>query len=280
MNRLLDARGLDEPPMGVFYTGVEPKTASRPKSEGLGGELNILPRRSSRSRRCGYDMEHFDRLICNEELLQRMQSNLQTFDVRPQGREGLKQAAVAMTIVNVGHEPGVYGIPIDEFCSDDAALVLTRRSLKLKKHAGQWALPGGRVERGEEPEDTALRELAEEVGLELSRESVIGRLDDFATRSRFVITPVVVWGGPDVDLKPNPAEVRAIHRIPVAEFMREDAPLLEETVDSENPILCMPVGESFIAAPTAALLYQFREVAILGKDTRVAHYEQPFFAWR
>ena len=83
-----------------------------------------------------------------------------------------------------------------------------------------------------------------------------------------------------MELKPNPAEVRSIHRIPVAELLREDAPLLEESVDSEHPILCMPVGESFIAAPTAALLYQFREVAILGNYTRVAHYDQPFFARR
>ena len=225
-------------------------------------------------------MEPSDRLICNEELLQRIRSNLESFEVRTQKEEGLRRAAVAMTVVNVARETGVYGLSTEEFSSDDAALVLTRRSLKLKNHAGQWALPGGSVERGEDPEDTALRELEEEVGLELSRESVIGRLDDFATRSRFVITPVVVWGGPDVALTPNPAEVQAIHRIPVAEFLREDAPLLEETVDDANPILCMPVGESFIAAPTAALLYQFREVAILGKDTRVAHYDQPFFAWR
>jgi hypothetical protein len=109
---------------------------------------------------------------------------------------------------------------------------------------------------------------------------VIGRLDDFATRSRFVVTPVVVWAGRGTRLEPNPAEVESIHRIPLAELLREDAPLLEASADSEHPILCMPIGESFIAAPTAAFLYQFREVAILGKDARVAHYDQPFFARR
>ena len=229
------------------------------------------------------DREHMrdsDRLTCNEALHERIRANLQGFEVRSLAGEGLKQAAVALTIVDVADERGVYEIRIDEFPRDDAALILTRRSLKLKNHAGQWALPGGSVDAGEDPEDTALRELAEEVGLDLSRENVIGRLDDFATRSRFVITPVVVWGGPGLDLKPNPAEVRAIHRIPVAEFLREDAPMLAETSENENPILCMPVGESFIAAPTAAFLYQFREVAILGNDTRVAHYDQPFFAWK
>ena len=225
-------------------------------------------------------MKRSERLVCNEDLLKRIRSNLQRFPIQRQDGKGLKRAAVAITVVDVAAGSGVYGMSADGISSDDAALVLTRRSMELKHHAGQWALPGGSVEDGEGPDETALRELAEEVGLTLPHENVIGRLDDFVTRSRFVITPVVVWAGPGVDMKPNPAEVRAIHRIPVAEFMREDAPLLEETPEGKHPILCMPVGNSWIAAPTAALLYQFREVAILGKETRVAHYEQPFFAWR
>jgi 8-oxo-dGTP pyrophosphatase MutT (NUDIX family) len=225
-------------------------------------------------------VNHGDEMTCNENFLNRIRSNLERLDVKGASGEGLKRAAVAITVVDVAGDPGVYGIRVEAFPRDDAALVLTRRSLNLKNHAGQWALPGGSLDRGEDPEDTALRELAEEVGLTLPRENVIGRLDDFATRSRFVITPVVVWGGPGVELTPNPAEVRSVHRIPVAELLREDAPLLEESEDSEHPIMCMPVGASFIAAPTAAFLYQFREVAILGNNTRVAHYDQPFFARR
>ena len=135
------------------------------------------------------------------------------------------------------------------------------------------------MEPGESPEDTALRELEEEVGLKLSHDRVIARLDDFTTRSGFVITPVVAWGGQDVDLIPDPVEVASIHRIPITEFMRDDAPLLDTIPGSGNPVLRMPVGNNWIAAPTAALIYQFREVAILGKKTRVAHFEQPLFAW-
>jgi hypothetical protein len=71
-----------------------------------------------------------------------------------------------------------------------------------------------------------------------------------------------------------------VHRIAVAELMRPDAPLLEALPERRHPVLLMPVGRSWIAAPTAAMLYQFREVAIRGHDTRVAHYEQPYFAWR
>jgi hypothetical protein len=118
------------------------------------------------------------------------------------------------------------------------------------------------------------------VGLTLDRGRILGRLDDFTTRSGFIITPVVVWGGLKVNLTPNPSEVESIHRIPIKEFMRADAPILQKVPGNGNPILLMPVGNSWIAAPTAALIYQFREVAILGRNTRVAHFEQPLFAWQ
>jgi mutator protein MutT len=162
----------------------------------------------------------------------------------------------------------------------DAAIILTRRSAKLRKHAGQWALPGGRMDNGETPEQSALRELEEEVGLQLAPSAIIGRLDDYPTRSGFSITPVVVWGGANPDLQPNPAEVESIHSIPLSEFMREDGPMLEQIAHSKHPVLRMPLGSSWVAAPTAAMIYQFREVALLGKATRVAHFEQPWFAWR
>ena len=114
----------------------------------------------------------------------------------------------------------------------------------------------------------------------LDADAVLGRLDDYVTRSGFAITPVVVWAGAAPTLTANPAEVESIHRIAVAEFMRADAPLLEALADSEHPVLRMPVGESWIAAPTAAVLYQFRELCIAGRPTRVDHFEQPLFARR
>ena len=109
---------------------------------------------------------------------------------------------------------------------------------------------------------------------------MLGRLDDFVTRSGYVITPVLVWAGAARELQPNPHEVHSIHRIPVAEFLRADAPMLDARHDSERPILRMPVGDSWIAAPTAAVLYQFRELCLCGRPTRVAHFEQPRFAWK
>ncbi|MFH0781152.1 MAG: hypothetical protein V2B20_04240 [Pseudomonadota bacterium] len=78
----------------------------------------------------------------------------------------------------------------------------------------------------------------------------------------------------------NDHEVSSLHRIPCAELLRRDAPLLDESANRDRPVLFMPVGNTWIAAPTAAMLFQFREVALLGREVRVGHYEQPSFAWR
>jgi 8-oxo-dGTP pyrophosphatase MutT (NUDIX family) len=190
------------------------------------------------------------------------------------------RAAVAITVVEEGFGAGVNGLPVPSAWSAAAALLLTRRSAALRNHAGQWALPGGRVDGDETVEQAALRELAEEVGLELPPSAVLGRLDDYASRSGFVISPVVVWAGEARTLSACDAEVASIHRIPVSEFMRTDAPLLDPGDDEHRPILRMPVGDHWIAAPTGAMLYQFREVCIAGRATRVGHFDQPLFARR
>ena len=199
------------------------------------------------------------------------------------GRDGtqkLKPSAVALTITDVGPGADLPGIAQPTSWSDESAVVLTRRSSKLRNHSGQWALPGGRLDEGESPEQTALRELKEEVGIKLDQNCILGRLDDFVTRSGYIMTPVVVWGGRLLETNLNPDEVASVHRIPLAEFVRSDAPMLSETNTSDAPILRMPVGDDHIAAPTAAILYQFREVCLCNRSTRVAHFEQPGFAWR
>jgi hypothetical protein len=90
----------------------------------------------------------------------------------------------------------------------------------------------------------------------------------------------VVWGGSQLNLVANPDEVESIHRIPISELLRKDSPILESIPESDKPVIKMPLGNDWFAAPTAAIAYQFREVAILGKNTRVAHFEQPLFAWK
>lgn len=222
----------------------------------------------------------FSAMRLSPELHATIQSALRRFDVQGMPGNAPARAAVALAMVDEGPGAVLDGIAAPVGWSHDAALLLTRRALQMRKHAGQWALPGGRMDAGETPEQAALRELHEEVGLLLPPDRVLGRLDDYATRSGFVITPVVVWAGAARELTPNPGEVASIHRIPLGEFLREDAPMLEHTEHSPHPVLCMPVGSSWIAAPTAVFLYQFREVCLLGRATRVAHFDQPAFAWQ
>ena len=219
-------------------------------------------------------------LLLDEALRQRLKTNLSAHEVARLPRSGRKHAAVAFTLVNQAMPAGIANIPFSDSAIDQAAFILTIRGAALSSHAGQRAYPGGRVDPGETTEDAALRELAEEVGLELGHEQVIGRLDDYVTRSGYVISPVVVWGGRDVTLTPNPGEVASIHRIPLSELLRKDAPILESIPQSDHPVLKMPLGDEYVAAPSAAVSYQFREVALLGRRTRVAHFEQPLFAWK
>jgi 8-oxo-dGTP pyrophosphatase MutT (NUDIX family) len=178
-------------------------------------------------------------------------------------RPDLKHAAVAVCVV----------------CSDGVpALLITRRAARMRNHPGQWALPGGRLDAGETPAEGALRELEEEVGLSLPPDAVLGLLDDYVTRSGYVMTPVVCWAGEIGELTPQETEVARIHRIPVADLDVE--PRLLRIPESEQPVIQLPLLGGFVHAPTAAVVYQFCQVACRGLDTRVAHLEQPVFAWR
>lgn len=216
----------------------------------------------------------------DEALRDAIGQRLADFDTATLPAGTHRPAAVALVLAEEGTGAALAGLTAPDEWSTQAALLLTRRPETLRNHAGQWALPGGRMEPGESAEEAALRELHEELGVRLVAQQVLGRLDDFATRSGFVITPVVVWAGEAKTLAPHAGEVASVHRIPVAEFMRADAPWLEASGDPARPVLRMPVGQSWIAAPTAAILYQFREVCIAGRPTRVAHFEQPAFAWK
>jgi 8-oxo-dGTP pyrophosphatase MutT (NUDIX family) len=215
----------------------------------------------------------------NDSLRSHISSQLRRFDARCIQSAGRKQAAVAVTVVSRLVDANIGDIPFAPSDSNQAALILTIRATNLRAHAGQRAFPGGRIDPGETPEQAALRELQEEAGLVLEPDAALGRLDDYETRSGYVMTPVVIWGGRAPSLKASPDEVESIHRIPVSELMRQDAPILEKIPGGEYPVLKMPLGNDWIAAPTAAIAYQFREVAILGNATRVSHFDQPRFAW-
>jgi 8-oxo-dGTP pyrophosphatase MutT (NUDIX family) len=162
-----------------------------------------------------------------------------------------------------------------------ASFLLCRRAAGLNRHGGQWALPGGRCDPGETAEETALRELEEELGLSLDGSHVLGRLDDYSTRSGYVITPVVMWADGEVVLRPDPGEVAHVYRIGLHELSRDDSPRFVEIPESDRPVVQVPLGRDLIHAPTGAVLLQFRWVALDGRaGERVDEFEQPVFAWK
>ena len=162
---------------------------------------------------------------------------------------------------------------------DDTAFLLTRRASHLRAHRGQWALPGGRCDAGETPVEAALRELDEELGLRLTSAEVLGTLDDYPTRSGYLITPVVVWTSSGAAIRPNPDEVASVHRIALDTIEHDDAFDFVAIPESARRVIRFHHQKSLIHAPTAALIYQFREV-LAGRQTRVADLEQPVFAWK
>jgi 8-oxo-dGTP pyrophosphatase MutT (NUDIX family) len=199
-------------------------------------------------------------------LRDRARAHLSAFERQALPDDGRRRAAVAQVLL-----------------SDDegrACFLITRRTATLRKHTGQWALPGGGLDPGETAEDAALRELREEVGLTLDGSAVLGALDDYGTRSGFIITPVVVWAGHVGALTPNPAEVAKIFRVPLDDLEGPDVPRLIRIPESDRPVIQLPLLGTLIHAPTAAVVYQMREVVVHGRPTRVDHFEQPVWAWR
>jgi 8-oxo-dGTP pyrophosphatase MutT (NUDIX family) len=253
-------------------------------------------------RKSGGYRAQVDPLPFGADLRARLETNLRAHERLTFPLEGRRHAAVAVVVVDSdaeahGADDDVASVPLDLLAAipgadglrltgsvagtaGGAAVLLTRRAARLRAHASQWALPGGRVDEGEATIDAARRELREELGLELEVADVLGLLDDYPTRSGYVITPVVLWGGPDPEMHPNPDEVLSVHRVAFRELCRPDSPRFVTIAESDRPVVQIPIGGDLIHAPTGAVLLQFRRVAIEGVLERVCEYEQPVFAWR
>jgi 8-oxo-dGTP pyrophosphatase MutT (NUDIX family) len=182
------------------------------------------------------------------------------------GHAELKDSAVAIVV-----SPGTDGA---------ASFILTRRAARMGRHAGQWALPGGRVDQGETFEAAARREVHEEIGLALAADAHLGALEGYETRSGYFIVPHVYWCEDLTSLSPNPAEVAGVHHIALTALHSPGSPEFLAGDTPGRPILRLHLGRDHVHAPTAALLYQFREVALSGRYISVAHYDQPDFARR
>jgi 8-oxo-dGTP pyrophosphatase MutT (NUDIX family) len=198
-------------------------------------------------------------------LRHRITANLAGFDRIAIDGADLRRAAVAILLSP--HEGA-------------AAYVLTRRASNLRRGAGNYALPGGALDPGEDAIAGALRETSEELGVTLDRSSALGLLDDFATLTGHTVTPVVLWSDDPLELKPDPVEVQDAWLVPIADLDHPEAPMREAHPDGGEPILRMFMRGSWINPPTAAWLYQFREVALYGRETRVHAVGQPTWTAR
>ena len=235
----------------------------------------------------------------DDDLRARIAANLAAHDRRVLALDERRHAAVAVVVVDstAGEDrvdpfepaPGAMdNIPggaagLDgrmANVSGGAAFLLCRRAAGLNRHASQWALPGGRLDEGETPTIAARRETEEELGITLGADSVLGVMDDYATRSGYVITPVVLWGGGRTELRPHPGEVLAAYRVGLHQLCREDSPRFVEIPESDRPVVQLPLGNDLIHAPTAAVLVQFRWLGLEGRPDPVADFEQPVFAWK
>jgi len=239
-----------------------------------------------------------DTIDYSAQLRERLTEHLRRHRRRAVSLDGRKHAAVAIVLTDSevgedrhdaqmpddwtmervpGETDGLSGRMVD--VAGGAAFLLCRRTSRLNTHSGQWALPGGRLDLGEDPVEAAIREVDEEVGVRLAEDAVVGWLDDYPTRSGYVITPIVLWAGSNDAVTPSPDEVLAVYRVGL-HALRDGETRFVTIPESDRPVVQVPLGHDLIHAPTGAVLYQFRQVALLGNiDERVDHLEQPVFAW-
>lgn len=146
---------------------------------------------------------------------------------------------------------------------DGMTVIFTQRTANLSAHAGQICFPGGRLEPEDQgPEDAALRETDEEIGLTRDRVQVLGRLDTYITRTGFRIVPVVGLIEPPLFLSPDPTEVAEIFEVPLDFLLAPDS-LRRDSRDllgARRQYYAFSYGERYIWGATAGMLVNLREV--------------------
>ena len=192
-------------------------------------------------------------------------------------REIAAERLAAFAHTTVPDSPGMRraGVVLCALERDGVPSVILIKRADRGRNPGQWGLPGGRLEDGETPERAALRELREEVGLTAGAGDVVGRLDDFPAASGFAITPIVVVLDDPGPLVPDPREVRSVHHTSLRRLAHDDTPRWVPQPDGGHLLQMWLAHDWRVHAPTGAMLWQFREVVLLGRQARVADFAQP-----
>lgn len=154
-------------------------------------------------------------------------------------------------------------VPVFEL-HGDARVILTRRAAHLRSHTGEVSFPGGRLDAGETPLDAALREAAEEIGLEVSEAEIVGQLAPIATLSATSsITPFVVVLAERPALRTNPAEVERAFDVALSELLA-DGVFREEWWSlpdgGERPMYFFDLADDIVWGATARMLYELLEL--------------------
>ncbi len=149
--------------------------------------------------------------------------------------------------------------------ADGMTILLTQRTAHLTDHAGQISFPGGRIEeRDRNPEEAALREAFEEVGLPPERVEPVGRLDDYETRTGFIIHPVVALVEPPFPVNPDPFEVAEVFEVPLGFVLDRANHHLEQRVyrGRERQFYVLPYDDRYIWGATAGMLVNLCDVLV------------------
>ena len=157
-------------------------------------------------------------------------------------RDGLRDAAVLIPIVDQGEE---------------ATVILTKRTEKLRRHSGQIAFPGGAIDPDDpSPEFAALRETEEEIGLSPDFIEVVGRMPDYVSGSGFRIAPVLAVVNPGFILTINEDEVDDAFEVPLGFLMNPANHNRESRIwqNRERFYYTMPFGERYIWGVTAGII--------------------------
>lgn len=142
------------------------------------------------------------------------------------------------------------------FRQEGGSIILTERSMKLRKHSGQVAFPGGRIDAGESPLDAALREAEEEIALDRRHVHPLGYLPSYYTGTGYRITPTVALIDADAALTPNPSEVERVFEAPLATLFDMARYRLESRLweGRQRQFYVVDHPDAYIWGATAALL--------------------------